>query len=253
MYHGTTSTSKSSGSGIALFTGNPTEEDHSTGCGGHACYASGSGLGSHHQNTSRNPPATSSANNSAMARIAEDHVALFSSCMLAYENFIGGKLTDPETIEEDFNQVDPDDMEDMDIVTFRIFIRALVIYLSWTKYAKTLFANPVIPYIVRRSKIVSGEHPDTAVPCTSTAATGIPELVFPMRTKGPDQLVSPTYESPDLVAVVGPARARYPSSTKSHSKLKAPLQSPSLCEAVTKVVEANPIQELDSHSGHSRI
>ncbi|KAI3810682.1 hypothetical protein L1987_20304 [Smallanthus sonchifolius] len=115
MHHGTTSTSKSSGSGIALFTGNPTEEDHSTRCGGHACYASGSGLGSHHQNTSGNPPATSSANNSAIARIAEDHVALFSYCMLAYENLIGGKLTDPETIEEDFNQVDPDDMEDMDI------------------------------------------------------------------------------------------------------------------------------------------
>ncbi|KAI3813867.1 hypothetical protein L1987_18602 [Smallanthus sonchifolius] len=69
MYHGTTSTSKSSGSGISLFTRNPTEEDHSTGC----------------------------ANQSAIARIAEDH------------------LTDPETIEEDFNQVDPDDMEDMDI------------------------------------------------------------------------------------------------------------------------------------------
>ncbi|KAI3821442.1 hypothetical protein L1987_09010 [Smallanthus sonchifolius] len=115
MYHGTTSTSKSSSSGIALFTGNLTEEDHSTRCGGHACYASRSGLGSHHQNTSRNPPATSSANNSAIARIVEDHVALFSSCMLAYENFIGGKLTDPETIEEDFNQVDPDDMEDMNI------------------------------------------------------------------------------------------------------------------------------------------
>ncbi|KAI3821558.1 hypothetical protein L1987_09126 [Smallanthus sonchifolius] len=89
-YHGTTSTSKSPGSGIALFTANPTEENHSTGCGGHTCYASGSG-------------------------IVEDHVALFSSCMLAYENFIGSKLTDPETIEEDFNQVDPDDMEDMDI------------------------------------------------------------------------------------------------------------------------------------------
>ncbi|KAI3827430.1 hypothetical protein L1987_01504 [Smallanthus sonchifolius] len=115
MYHGTTSTSKSSVSGIAFFTRNPTEEDHSTGCGGHACYASGSGLGSHHQHTSRNPPATSSANQSAIARIAEDHVALFSSCMLAYENFIGGKLTDPETIEEDFNQVDPYDMEDRDI------------------------------------------------------------------------------------------------------------------------------------------
>ncbi|KAI3820082.1 hypothetical protein L1987_13938 [Smallanthus sonchifolius] len=51
-----------------------------------------------------NPPATSSANQSAIAKIVEDHVALFSSCMLAYENFTGGKLTDPETIEEDFNQ-----------------------------------------------------------------------------------------------------------------------------------------------------
>ncbi|KAI3732891.1 hypothetical protein L1987_64103 [Smallanthus sonchifolius] len=66
-------------------------------------------------NSSRNPSPTSSANQSAIAKIVEDHVALFSSCMLAYENFIGGKLTDPEIIEEDFNQVDPDDMEDMDI------------------------------------------------------------------------------------------------------------------------------------------
>ncbi|KAI3825305.1 hypothetical protein L1987_06787 [Smallanthus sonchifolius] len=115
MYHGTTSTSKSSGSGIALFIGHSNEEDHSNGCGGHACYASGLGLGTNHQHTSRNPPATSSANHSAIVKIAEDHVALFSSCMLAYENFIGGKLTDPETIEEDFNQVDPDDIEDMDI------------------------------------------------------------------------------------------------------------------------------------------
>ncbi|KAI3725141.1 hypothetical protein L1987_64917 [Smallanthus sonchifolius] len=97
MYHETTSTSKSPGSGIALFTGNPTEEDHSTRCGGHACYASGSGLGSHYQNTSRNPPATSSANNSAIARIAEDNVELFSSCMRAKRflnrtgrKFIGG-------------------------------------------------------------------------------------------------------------------------------------------------------------------
>ncbi|KAI3818790.1 hypothetical protein L1987_12608 [Smallanthus sonchifolius] len=105
----------SSGSGITLFTGNSAEKDHSNGCGVHACYAYGSGMGSHHQHTSRNPPATTSANQSAIAKIAEDHVALFSSCMLAYENFIGGKLTDPETIEEDFNQVDPDDMEDMDI------------------------------------------------------------------------------------------------------------------------------------------
>ncbi|KAI3742393.1 hypothetical protein L1987_60073 [Smallanthus sonchifolius] len=89
MYYGTSSTAKSSGSGIALFSGNSHEEDNSNGCGGHTCFTA--------------------------SRSAKDHVALFSSCMLAYENFIGGKLTDPKTIEEDFNQVDPDDMEDMDI------------------------------------------------------------------------------------------------------------------------------------------
>ncbi|KAI3695316.1 hypothetical protein L1987_78311 [Smallanthus sonchifolius] len=100
MYFRTFSTAKSSGSGIALFSGNSHEEDNSKVRGGHACYtASGSG----------------SANQSAIAKIAKYHVALFSSRMLAYENFIGGKLTDPETIEEDFNQVDLDDMEDMDI------------------------------------------------------------------------------------------------------------------------------------------
>ncbi|KAI3773960.1 hypothetical protein L1987_48500 [Smallanthus sonchifolius] len=100
MYFGTSSTSKSSGSGTALFSRNSHEEDNSNVCGVHACYeasgsGSGSGSGSHHQNSSRNPSPTSSANQSAIAKIAEDHVALFSSCIFAYENFFGGKLTDP--------------------------------------------------------------------------------------------------------------------------------------------------------------
>ncbi|KAI3786736.1 hypothetical protein L1987_40643 [Smallanthus sonchifolius] len=105
MYYGISSTTKSSGSGIDLFSGNSHEEETVKACGGHACYvASGSGSGSHHQNSSRNPSPTSSANQSAIAKIAEDNMALFSSCMLSYENFIGSKLPDPETIEEDFNQ-----------------------------------------------------------------------------------------------------------------------------------------------------
>ncbi|KAI3754746.1 hypothetical protein L1987_54536 [Smallanthus sonchifolius] len=57
MYFGTSSTAKSSGSGIALFSGNSHEKDNSNVFGGHACYAasrSGSGSGSHHQNSSRN-------------------------------------------------------------------------------------------------------------------------------------------------------------------------------------------------------
>ncbi|KAI3819648.1 hypothetical protein L1987_13490 [Smallanthus sonchifolius] len=76
MYHGTSSTTKSSGSGIALFSGNSHEEETVKACGGHACYAasgSSSGSGSHHQTPSINPSPTSSANQSAIAKIAEDH------------------------------------------------------------------------------------------------------------------------------------------------------------------------------------
>ncbi|KAI3717388.1 hypothetical protein L1987_68973 [Smallanthus sonchifolius] len=89
-------------------TSRPLVQEEGNGCNSHTCFAA-TCSSSHKQ---RSPTSTPSP---AFANIAEDHVALFSSCMLAYENFIGGKLTDPETIEEDFNQVDPDDMEDMDI------------------------------------------------------------------------------------------------------------------------------------------
>ncbi|KAI3762451.1 hypothetical protein L1987_52881 [Smallanthus sonchifolius] len=84
-------------------------------CGGNHTSFIASESSQHHQSLSRNTTSASSANQSAIAKIVEDHVALFSSCMLAYENFIGGNLTDLETIEEYFNKVDPDDMEDMDI------------------------------------------------------------------------------------------------------------------------------------------
>ncbi|KAI3744697.1 hypothetical protein L1987_25464 [Smallanthus sonchifolius] len=53
--------------------------------------------------------------------------------------------------------------------------------------------------MVRRSEAFSGEHPDRAVPCTSTPDKSFPGLVSPTRTKGPDQLVSPTYGSSNPV------------------------------------------------------
>ncbi|KAI3810780.1 hypothetical protein L1987_20402 [Smallanthus sonchifolius] len=85
-----------------------TEDDHTNGCVNSTCFAA-SGF-----NSSRGPSSLS-AHQNVIAKISKDHVALFASCMLAYENFIGGKLSYPETIEEDFNQVDPDDMENVDI------------------------------------------------------------------------------------------------------------------------------------------
>ncbi|KAI3776261.1 hypothetical protein L1987_46035 [Smallanthus sonchifolius] len=115
LYFGNSSTSKSTGSGIALYSGNTNQDDENLNiCGSSTCFTA-SRSSSFHQNSSRGPTYSSSTHQNAIAKIAEDHVALFSSCMLTYENFIGGKLTDPETIEEDFNQVDPDDMEDVDI------------------------------------------------------------------------------------------------------------------------------------------
>ncbi|KAI3815756.1 hypothetical protein L1987_15437 [Smallanthus sonchifolius] len=96
--------------GIALFSGSSSQEDdYTNSCINSTCFAAS------RSNSSRGPTSSSSTHQNVIAKIVEDHVPLFASCMLAYENFIGGNLTNPETIEEDFNQVVPDDMEDVDI------------------------------------------------------------------------------------------------------------------------------------------
>ncbi|KAI3810980.1 hypothetical protein L1987_20693 [Smallanthus sonchifolius] len=48
-------------------------------------------------------------------KVADDYLAMFSSFMASYVNFIGGKFHDPEVIEEDFKQIDPVDLEEMNI------------------------------------------------------------------------------------------------------------------------------------------
>ncbi|KAI3724942.1 hypothetical protein L1987_64710 [Smallanthus sonchifolius] len=56
----------------------PQEEEHALGGGNHTGFIA-SGSSQHHQPSSRNTTSTSSANQTAIAKIAEDHVALFSS------------------------------------------------------------------------------------------------------------------------------------------------------------------------------
>ncbi|KAI3819652.1 hypothetical protein L1987_13496 [Smallanthus sonchifolius] len=51
----------------------------------------------------------------AFFSVADDYLAMFSSFMASYENFIGGKIHDPEVIEKDFRQIDPVDLEEMNI------------------------------------------------------------------------------------------------------------------------------------------
>ena len=46
---------------------------------------------------------------------AEEQIALYASFIASYENYIKGKITDPETIDEDYDQIDSDDLEEIDI------------------------------------------------------------------------------------------------------------------------------------------
>ncbi|KAI3815562.1 hypothetical protein L1987_15233 [Smallanthus sonchifolius] len=59
--------------------------------------------------------ASTSSGSHVNQKVADDYLAMFSSFMASYENFIGGKIHDPEVIEEDFRQIDPVDPEEMNI------------------------------------------------------------------------------------------------------------------------------------------
>ncbi|KAI3805358.1 hypothetical protein L1987_27669 [Smallanthus sonchifolius] len=59
--------------------------------------------------------ASTSSGSHLNQKVADDYLAMFSLFMASYENFIGGKIHDPEVIEEDFRQIDPVDLEEMNI------------------------------------------------------------------------------------------------------------------------------------------
>jgi hypothetical protein len=46
---------------------------------------------------------------------AEEHLALLASFVAAYENYIQGRISDPANFDEDYDQIDPDDLEEMDL------------------------------------------------------------------------------------------------------------------------------------------
>ncbi|KAI3712446.1 hypothetical protein L1987_71003 [Smallanthus sonchifolius] len=64
---------------------------------------------------SANTSSSSSGAHNMNHRVADDYLAMFSSFMASYENFIGGKIHDPDVTEEDFRQIDPLDLEEMNI------------------------------------------------------------------------------------------------------------------------------------------
>ena len=46
---------------------------------------------------------------------AEGHLAMLASFVSSYENYIQGKVTDPTIMDGDYEQLDPDDLEEMDL------------------------------------------------------------------------------------------------------------------------------------------
>ncbi|KAI3725337.1 hypothetical protein L1987_65123 [Smallanthus sonchifolius] len=68
-----------------------------------------------HSGFSANTASSSSRTHNMNQRVVDDYLAMFSSFMASYENFIGGKIHDPDVIEEDFRQIDPVDLEEMNI------------------------------------------------------------------------------------------------------------------------------------------
>ncbi|KAI3825408.1 hypothetical protein L1987_06891 [Smallanthus sonchifolius] len=100
-------TSGKTGAGVAFFFGDvqDTSNDH---CSGVPIHSSHSGF-------SATTASTSSGSHNMNQKVADDYLAMFSSFMASYENFIGGKIHDLEVIEEDFRQIDHVDLEEMNI------------------------------------------------------------------------------------------------------------------------------------------
>ncbi|KAI3813979.1 hypothetical protein L1987_18717 [Smallanthus sonchifolius] len=98
-----------SGTGVAFFSGDAQESSNDQ-CSGVPIYSGHTS----HSGFSATTASTSSGSH-VNQKVADDYLAMFSSFMASYENFIGGKIHDPEVIEEDFRQIDPVDLEEMNI------------------------------------------------------------------------------------------------------------------------------------------
>ncbi|KAI3805317.1 hypothetical protein L1987_27575 [Smallanthus sonchifolius] len=102
-------TSGKTGTGVAFFFGDAQDSSNDQ-CSGVPIH-SGHSI---HYGFSATTASTSSGSH-INQKDADDYLAMFSSFMASYENFIGGKIHDPEVIEEDFRQIDPVDLEEMNI------------------------------------------------------------------------------------------------------------------------------------------
>ncbi|KAJ0576078.1 putative transcription factor interactor and regulator CCHC(Zn) family [Helianthus annuus] len=82
---------------------------------GDGCFVAASGGSSGVKKSSASKQSTSAKSMPMSVKSAEEHLALLASFVASYENYIQGKISDPATLDEDYDQIDPDDLEEMDL------------------------------------------------------------------------------------------------------------------------------------------
>ncbi|KAI3717464.1 hypothetical protein L1987_69100 [Smallanthus sonchifolius] len=98
-------TTGKTGTGVAFFSGDAQDSSNDQ-CSGVPIHSGHSNHSGFYATT-----ASTSSRSHINQKVADDYLAMFSSFMASYENFIGGKIHDPEVIEEDFRQIDLVDLE----------------------------------------------------------------------------------------------------------------------------------------------
>ncbi|KAJ0693836.1 putative transcription factor interactor and regulator CCHC(Zn) family [Helianthus annuus] len=82
---------------------------------GDVCFVAASGGSSGVKKSSASKQSTTAKSMPMSVKSAEEHLALLASFVASYENYIQGKISDPATLDEDYDQIDPDDLEEMDL------------------------------------------------------------------------------------------------------------------------------------------
>ncbi|KAJ0507000.1 putative transcription factor interactor and regulator CCHC(Zn) family [Helianthus annuus] len=82
---------------------------------GDACFVAASGGSTGTKRTPTSKQSSSAKSMPMSVKSAEEHLALLASFVASYENYIQGKISDPATLDEDYDQIDPDDLKEMDL------------------------------------------------------------------------------------------------------------------------------------------
>ncbi|KAJ0466681.1 putative RNA-directed DNA polymerase [Helianthus annuus] len=82
---------------------------------GDVCFVAAVGGSTGVKRTSTSKQSSNAKSMPMSVKSAEEHLALLASFVASYENYIQGKISDPATLDEDYDQIDPDDLEEMDL------------------------------------------------------------------------------------------------------------------------------------------